>query len=442
MRGLNKWLTLQSETIGLPCQQIISMLMRLKKTGYMYIVIIAALWYLLVWNSQILGHYGGAPALVALGFTLIYILHKRNDFVEKQVSTRMLTNFLVYATWAISYVLLIWYASKIFARQPIDIRTSDIIPLLKEVYYERFAAGEYVYAIVHGYDYVMWTPNYLPMHWLPFVPAFAMQLDPRYVSLIVFGAVQLYYINGLLKQEVSLLEKMLKSILPLLLLVSVMYKQEVAFAHTIELLIVSYYSLLLTALVNNHTWSISGGLFLTSMSRYISVFFMPLHLLSLWAQNKFQVLRIYGLLALLVLVGYIIPFVWQQPTVFFDGAAAYDAAALGEWKGQSWQAPGSNPYQLYQGYGFAAHIYAMVGINDLMKGVQLIKICMFGSLLLLILGWAIYLKKYAEKTITAYPSILFSTLFVMFVFVTVPYNYLFWNVLFAVPVITVNRKWL
>jgi hypothetical protein len=416
--------------------------MWLNKNGYIYVAIIAALWYLLVWNSQIVGYYGGAPMLLILGFALIYLLHSRNDFVAKQTSSSMLSNIVVYALWGASYALILWNAQSIFIKQPIDIRTSDIIPLLKEVYYNRFVAGEYVYAIVHGYDYVKWTPNYLPMHWLPFVPAFALQADPRYISLIAFAAAQLYYISGVLKQEVSFWEKILKSLLPLILLTGLMYKQEVSFAHSIELLIVSYYSLLLTALVNNHSWGIAGGLFLTSMSRYISIFFMPLHLLSLWVQNKFQALRLYGLLALLIMGCYIVPFVWQQPTVFFDGAAAYDAAALGEWSGQSWQDPGSKPYQLYQGFGFAAHVYALVGVNDLMKGVQLIKICMFGSLLLLIIGWAVYLRKYTQKTLEAYPYILFSTLIVTLVFVTVPYNYLFWNVLFAAPIVVVNRRWL
>jgi hypothetical protein len=412
------------------------------KRDYIYLIILAALWYILVWNNNVLGYYGGAPALIAISALLVIRLVKNNDYTASKPITCSRHNMIIFIVWIVLFGLLMWYASIIFAQRPIDINTSDIIPLLKEVYYQRFISGTYVYDTVYGYDYVQWTPNYLPMHWLPFVPAFAIQTDPRYVALLCFGMVQLYYVYTVLKQQITVAEKCLKSFVPIILLASIMHKQQTSFAHSVELLIVSYYSLLLLALINTHNWGTTLGLFLTSMSRYVSVFFIPIHFITLMLQKKKQALQTYGLLLVLVCCFYIVPFMWQQPSVFFDGAAAYDAAALGEWKGQNWQEEGSPPYQLFQGYGFAAHVYKVVGTQNLMDGIRVIKISMFVSLSLLMLAWGLYLCKHINIIQATYPIILYSVIVVLLSFVTVPYNYLFWNVLFAIPIITLNRRWL
>lgn len=125
--------------------------------------------------------------LLLLGFTwaLIAIIQREGSAeYESKYTSRM----QLYSIGFLLSACCVAYASFIFTANPIDISKSDILPLLKEVYYKRLVSGEFVYNRDYGYDYVDWVPNYLPMHWLPFVPAFYLGFDPRYIPLFFFLA--------------------------------------------------------------------------------------------------------------------------------------------------------------------------------------------------------------------------------------------------------------
>jgi hypothetical protein len=219
--------------------------------------------------------------------------------------------------------VLLFYASWLFSNNPIDIAKSDIIPLLNEVYYKRFINGEFVYNRVLGYDYINWIPNYLPMHWLPFVPAFYFNIDPRYVPLIIFFVVQWMYVRYITKFDESLLIKSAKVVAPYILLTIIMYKQTTSFVHTVELLIVSYYLIIAYGLLRRNAYVLAFGIACAVLSRYAIVFFIPMHLYYEWSNKQTNFLiHTYGIVALLVLFIYIIPFLFHQPDIFFEGAAA------------------------------------------------------------------------------------------------------------------------
>ncbi len=60
---------------------------------------------------------------------------------------------------------------------PIDPAQSDVIPSI-QVFVRRWLAGEVVYAPITDFDYLLY-PTYLPLTWLPFVPAEILSFDYR-----------------------------------------------------------------------------------------------------------------------------------------------------------------------------------------------------------------------------------------------------------------------
>ena len=76
-----------------------------------------------------------------------------------------------------------------------------------------------------------------------------------------------------------------------------------------------------------------------------------------WLSDRRRLFKELGLVLLLIGAFYIIPFLLKDPSIFINGNSSYDVAALGEWDGQSWQAPGDRPLQLFQGLGFASWAY-------------------------------------------------------------------------------------
>lgn len=401
-------------------------------------VIIIVLLYLLVWNSNLFGYM--LTPVVTLGFIFALASIVLKSASPPQVHDKMSWDKITLLIAGVSVVGLFLYANYIFTNNPIDIAKSDIIPLIKEVYYDRFVKGQYVYDRVVGYDYKDWTPNYLPMHWLPFVPALLMNVDPRWVAFILFMCVQTWYIVSILKSNFSNLEKRVKVLIPLIMLFSVMHKQQNSFAHSVELLICSYYMLIAMGLNKYNNSTVSVGFVLTVLSRYVSVFFAPVYAFHAFLSNRINAFKFLFILLIGVLLLYVFPFMRSDPMIFFDGAAAYDIAALGEWKGQSWQAAGDPPYQLFQGYGFASWVYKFYPATILATKIHFLKNLLLLVMILNVVFGLVYVWKY-RPDMSSLPALLIITLGVFFSFVLVPYNYLFWNVLFLLPIATMHIRW-
>lgn len=395
--------------------------------------------YMLVLDSRFI--HPLINPLLLLGFTwaLIAILQRQGSAeYESEGSSRK----QLFAVGFLLSACCVAYASFIFTANPIDISKSDILPLLKEVYYKRLVSGEFVYNRVYGYDYVDWVPNYLPMHWLPFVPAFYFGFDPRYVPLFFFLAAQIIYLNYLSRLHLSFIEKCIKACIPYLLLLVIAIKQTGSFAHTVELLIAGYYLLVAYGLTMRSKALLAVGISCALLSRYAIVFFIPIHLLYEWKQGSWSfAVKTYIAVFCCVILVYVLPFLSVQPGLFLEGASAYDVAALGEWKGQSWQNPGDLPYQVFQGYGMAAWYYTLAGSNHLLAGIKALKYSLLLVMLVSVCTYALStrIRQFFNGNLLA---LLYAMLVLFFLFVPVPYNYLYWNILFLLPLLIARFKWI
>jgi hypothetical protein len=133
----------------------------------------------------------------------------------------------------------------------------------------------------------------------------------------------------------------------------------------------------------------------------------------------------------LYLIGFMLifylPFLIQSPHMLSSGSNLWIDAALGEWKGQSWQALGDNPFQLFQGMGFASWIYTW-GTGSLQEKIIFTKNLMLFFSVLTMLGMIVFVwlkKNQFDKKLMALFCLKISLL-VFYSFVFVPYVYLFW----------------
>ncbi|MES2655975.1 MAG: hypothetical protein V4620_10325 [Bacteroidota bacterium] len=349
--------------------------------------------------------------------------------------------YIVYLALAIVSLSFCLWAHFIFINNPIDIKKSDIIPYINEVYVKRFINNEWVYAKAPGLGYGNWTPNYLPFHWFPFVLAKVLQIDFRWIPFVAYLLSVFIYAKQLLKQAHSAINITGKLLLPFVILFFIYFKQTSELAHTVELLIASYYFLLSIFINNNSLGGRGFSLTATLLSRYVVIFYLPVALLIEWLSNRKQAILQVVFVLVAVSICYIIPFLSRDWSIFTEGAKSYDIATLGEWDGQDWQPKTDNPFQLFQGLGFASWIY-LLSNAPLPARVDLHKHIMFVAIIISIVCLAyIVLKKHKTvKPQFLHLLALKTLLTIVFAFALVPYNYLFWSSIVISITIVSNYK--
>ncbi|MDZ4757608.1 MAG: hypothetical protein SGJ10_05650 [Bacteroidota bacterium] len=371
-----------------------------------------------------------APVLFTVTGLAIALLpfFTKLDFASSTHKIISVKKEYIYSFFALLFLLFGFWAQHIFVTNPIDIKKSDIIPFIDTLYVDRFLNGDYVYALAPGLGYGNWTPNYLPMHWLPFVVSKLMGIDPRWIPLTFYFIASFIYIKFLLQKNDGLKNLYIKLALPIVFLFLIFWKQSNEIAHTVELLIASYYFILAVFLSNNHILGRSIGLMFTLLSRYAVVFYLPAALVLEWLNDKKRLFKELGWVLLFVSIFYIIPFLLKDTNIFIEGSKAYDIAAVGEWKGQAWQAPTDKPFQLFQGLGFASWGYNNFP-GDLMEKIAqykniLLLVSIIASLLLIVFVYKKH-NKYPQQLLhLAALKVILTT---VFAFVLVPYSYLFWS---------------
>ncbi|MES2725843.1 MAG: hypothetical protein V4643_01985 [Bacteroidota bacterium] len=349
--------------------------------------------------------------------------------------------YIVYLALAIVSLSFCLWAHFIFINNPIDIKKSDIIPYINEVYVKRFINNEWVYAKAPGLGYGNWTPNYLPFHWFPFVLAKVLQIDFRWIPFVAYLLSVFVYAKQLLKQAHSAINITGKLLLPFVILFFICFKQTSELAHTVELLIASYYFLLSIFINNNSLLGRGFSLTATLLSRYVVIFYLPVALLIEWLSNRKQAILQVVFVLVAVSICYVIPFLSRDWSIFTEGAKSYDIATLGEWDGQDWQPKTDNPFQLFQGLGFASWVY-LLSNAPLPARVDLHKHIMFVAIIISIVCLAyIVLKKHKTvKPQFLHLLALKTLLTIVFAFALVPYNYLFWSSIVISITIVSNYK--
>lgn len=320
-------------------------------------------------------------------------------------------------------VQVLYAQAPIIASHAIDVRSSDIIPIL-QVYVARFRSGEVVYRYLTTLPYPLF-PNHLPMQWLPYVPADQLGIDYRWWALGIlllagFGAYQAV----LARQPLAWPGFLLKVALPTYVLYRLITRDAELYAHPVEPTIIAYYCVLAASVLSRSALLQAAGLVLCLLSRYSVIFWVPFYLWMLWREEGRRHALLVGGLVLVGVVGiYVVPFLSKDWTIFTHALSEYRIATLGEW-GRT-DGPDGHPPQLFAGVGLAAWFYTY-GPSDLAARISLLQradVLFSVGAVLLAAGLYHRLRQRYDYRLVALIALKFY-LATFYAFIQIPYPYL------------------
>lgn len=186
-----------------------------------------------------------------------------------------------------------------FEEIPIDINNADMLPIIK-VMGDRFVAGHHKQV----YDIIPWIwngiqPIYLPAMWLPYVPAIALGIDIRWVTMagLLFSfAVFLF----LYRPEIHRYLSFFTAVLAFLLFWWILADNTPGIISVSEEgVVVGYYVLLVLALTSGNPWWIGITASLCMLSRYSLVGWIPAYTFYLLLGKKWRQIGIFALTGIL-----------------------------------------------------------------------------------------------------------------------------------------------
>lgn len=309
-----------------------------------------------------------ASSVLLCGFAGLYWLDRPVAPADTARTSRRFP--LAWIGLLLGAVQVIYVQAPIIATQAIDVRSSDIIPIL-QTDVGRFRAGEVVYRYITTLPYPLF-PNHLPLQWLPYVPADQLGIDYRWwalgiLLLVGFGAYQ----ATLARQPLSLVNFLLKVALPAYVLYRLISRDGQLYAHPVEPTIIAYYCILAASVLSRSALLQGAALVLCLLSRYSVVFWVPFYLWVLWREEgRRHALLVAGLVLTGIMGIYVVPFLSKDWTIFTHALSEYRISTLGEW-GRT-DGNGGLPPQLFGGVGLAAWFYTYAP-GDLNARISLIQ---------------------------------------------------------------------
>ncbi len=406
------------------------------KAKYSYLYIAFALELLFIFYIKNVFEFIVSPLIIiGSGFFLAvypYFLLKKDQtsFLEQNASIFSVskTNLIrVSVLFTVLSLIAIMYGNFAVNKYPINVSESDIIPFIDEIFVKRFLNNDIVYAPYTGFNYGTFTPGYLPFHWFPFVICTVLNMKYHWMILGIFLLACAIHTIVLLNNIQHKYWLLVNCLLPFILLFTIYFKSGKTAVQCIEIIIMGYYLILAITIFSKNVFLKSIGLISPFLSRYSFLFWLPIYFYNLLRLSfkKFTLVAI--IFGIMVLLFFIIPFVLPIPEMLKTFNANYSTSILGEWRGQSWQAPSDRPFQLFQGIGLASWFYQFASGN-LMTRIELNKNALF--LFSILASLAIILLQPKIRKIVG--SNMFSLLALKFMltifyaFIMVPYDYLNW----------------
>ncbi|MDP1728143.1 MAG: hypothetical protein Q8M15_15255 [Bacteroidota bacterium] len=419
---------------------------KIKKINFLYAAFVAEL-LLIFYLRNDTGFILSPLLILSAGlFLAVYpffiIRSEHNIQIEKKsvVLNKLKNGKNIWLIFSGLSLIFIFWSYIIFQKNPVAINQSDIIPFIRDVMVKRFLSGETVYApvIFNGYP-TAFTPNYLPFQWGPFLVTAVLNIDLRWTYVIMFLGATAFYVYHLTKKEEPVSKWLLNVFLPFIVVFSIYLKQARDAAHTIEILIMSYYLFLASSLFVKSNLIRALALTFPVLSRFSFLFWLPVYFYSGLRAHWKKYLSLGLIFTGFILLFFIVPFVIPNPSFLKTFNDIYLDGAIGEWSGQSWQQPGDRPFQLFQGMGFASWFYYFFE-GSLIEKILALKMTLMGACIISMFLPVLFFNK-ARKVISHQLFSLLALKFCLtlfYAFILVPYIYLFWVPL-MVSVVIISR---
>lgn len=365
---------------------------------------------------------------------------KASLFIHWFLPAQWMRLVLFWASFLLATLFIGDKLADVFIEHPIDPLLSDVIPSM-QLYVKRFLAGEKVYTEMF---FPRWSffPTYLPFMWAPYIPAEIFQIDYRWTAYLFFMLALVFWNRRLLSKSIYFEEALLKMLIPFLMLGYFILYNESTLGFAIELTAVSYYLMLAFSLGSKRLWVIAIPIICCLLSRYAFSFWLPVYVLILWAEYGFKRAFQVGFLVVVGLVlFYVIPFLSQDWQLLSKGAEAYNNAILGQWKIQTWQAPGALPHHLNQGLSYSIFFYLEfpeLAVTERLKLNKIVHLAIsLGSSLFILAAYFFMRKKWPNFNFKLFSLVSLKLYLVIFYsLLYVPFSYLYQLPLFlSIPII-------
>jgi len=376
---------------------------------------------------------------LAIGVAGIYLAFTNTQAtLQREQPIPFSKQFFLYSYTTVGILLSALLLNKIMKVMPIDIKYSDIIPQVS-VLVNRLLYGEFPYKVISDWGYDLF-PTYLPLQWLPFTFAEALNVDYRWISFAIFFSSIIAFAVFALRKKITTERYAILLLVAFATFISLAKGEPTILGATIETMIAGFYLLLsLSIFSKSNVWR-ALGILVCLLSRYSLVLWLPLYILILFfVESKRNAIIISSICAIGVLVIYVLPFLSVDGDIFFNAYSYHSKAALGEWSGQSWQQPGEKPVQLFRGVGFASVFYDTID-GDLTTRLGILQKAhlIITLLVVAVLGFIFYKFKNKLNYQTYLLASLKIYLVVFYNFIQIPYTYLFVTVIVvSLPILAI-----
>lgn len=270
-------------------------------------IVIIALLFACVMGEVLAGEYyfnvsrKGLSSLFYFVFGIAIALIPLFSRINIKYSFRAVSKYLFLLLFFGGSYLSLPYFTSIIDAGPVLVTTADMLPVI-EAMCEKSLSGVSPYTPIKEI-WNGWTPKYLPLMWMPFLPAVVLGFDLRWVCIFFLLAALLFVFMRQHRSRFSLW-----SILALVPLGTMFYhifnQDDQLFRYTQEGCIIAYYLILGWAIHTNRKSAIILGLVGCLLSRYTLLFWAIMYFIHYLQKNKKEALEIawkVGVLSLIIM---------------------------------------------------------------------------------------------------------------------------------------------
>ena len=319
---------------------------------------------------------------------------------------------------------------------PINPSVSDVIPAI-QVLCKRFVNGEEVYQSINNFGYQM-SPSYLPMIWLPYVPAEIFHFDYRYTMIFIWILTGILLISLAIRKDKGFKNGLCVLLLAFYLL-SIVDREPASLGWTPELVSASFYALLVIGILSKNIYLKALTIALCMLSRYSIVLFLPVLFLIEWKENGWGRSILLAALSTVFSLFILLPLVRHHWMDLYMGYKHYTISGIAEWRHLDGK---GLPWHVLNGNGFAAWMYLIKKGTLEYRFLLMQKIHLTAIIITVILLAAFYFLQKTEMDYRWYTVCGIKIyLAVFYSFIQVPYTYLFLvPVLFSISMLIMMNK--
>lgn len=243
---------------------------------------------------------------------------KENEFIGKSIPYLTVLFFIALTVYHIVAL------KQIYRTVPIDKKWADMLPSII-LACQRFLQGKIVYGPAPEIFNNSIIP-YLPLMWMPFLPAVMFDFDPRWITLAAeFTGIFIILIKVIRRNVVIPFIPILIGGVGLFLLLNyLIIKNPTYWSMTEEGLVAGFYMILSLVLLRSNYWVIGLAMTACTLSRYSLLFWIPVYFAYvLFTKPRSDFWKLFISYTVSMLLLFILPYFIKDPQYFIGIPMGY-----------------------------------------------------------------------------------------------------------------------